>query len=297
MTPSTRNIIVLALALVVAMILGSVIGDLQLPLPLTLQVVLLCSFVYWGSGPIILYFTLRRMSTPLHHEAVVPQPPTVPVGLARRCQELRSILMDAGFVENGWTKAIMSGEHTGGGEHTGVTGLFSHRESSDLAQVILLGPSANPETLSAEALEFKRDRIDGSSICTGTSTTSNARSFSPPWPPDNILRMGPRRHPLQVWKVHQLRVAADAEAMRNKSVDDVVAYQLENDRVGAERCVTSGYWQPSGLPNLLRPTARGALLMAWRWLPPSAQFNNFLASWEVRRLTKAEHTQNDTPDK
>lgn len=238
----------------------------------------LLSAQHWY-GPVLVYLT-QRMATlpslrPLDAEA------TLPDAHRRLLQDVVPWLQTAGFVERG---RFASADEKQSIRATGV--LLQHGEASDLAHVLIA--TQDGRAGAAETLVFSRARTDGSWIRTARHTIP---SPFPPTPSDSVLQVDARVDPLDLWRVHQARVAADTSAIRNVTVTDAFRFQMELERDGVRRHLASGLWQPDERPEFIRPTAHGAAVMCWRLLPPWKQATRLRARWQMRRDRRASRTR------
>jgi hypothetical protein len=165
----------------------------------------------------------------------------------------------------------------------GTASLMQHQETSDLAHLLIV--TAEDKTgltpkNTAEVLGFSRLRTDGSEICTSWSTLAS------PFPQgsiDSILRLEGCIAPLDLWRIHQARVAEDANATKYITITNAFDYHKEMEKENVRKHIASGYFQKSKRPNVLRPTLKGALLMCFRMLPPWVQIARIRARLQARR--------------
>lgn len=161
----------------------------------------------------------------------------------------------------------------------GTVTLMQNQETSDVAHLL----TANNGAQSMELIGFSRLRSDGSRIRTGWS---NFASPFPPVPQDNTLRVGGVVTPLDLWQVHQQRVAADRGAVRNAPITDAHGYQIQEERSGVRDKIQSGQWQETAGQDKIRPTLAGAFLMCLRMLFPWKHLDQMRAQKELQRYLR-----------
>jgi hypothetical protein len=108
--------------------------------------------------------------------------------------------------------------------------------------------------------------------------TANSAHVSPfPRVPGKESRQFPEvADPKVLYRIHQLRCAAHGSAPRAFPVEgDEVAYLARGMAEFFEIHVGTGYLRVVEPGRLFRPTAKGALLMTWRLLPPMT----WIARW------------------
>lgn len=234
---------------------------------------LLVTAQYWY-GPVIVYLTQRMPVAPaLRAEDMA----TAPFPAHRRFVEPTvAELRGAGFVP--LARFASANERL---KQTGTVVLLQHRETSDLAHVLIATQEGFGEA--AETLVFSRRRSDGSDIAT---VRNSMVSPFPPNPRDSVLRVGRHVPTLDLWTAHRNRVAADPQAKRNDAITDALQHQMSREREAARRNIASGLWQEAVQPDFLRPTARGAVLMCLRLLPPWKQATRFHGRLKIRRLLR-----------
>lgn len=228
---------------------------------------------YWY-GPVIVYLTQRMPVTPALR---VADEATAPHAAHRGILEATlPALRQLGFVP--------LGRFTSCDQQRALDGtvvLLQHREASDLAHVVVATQAGHPGA--GHTLVFTRDRSDGGRIATVR------QSIASPFPPsrgDSVLRVDGRVEVADLWAVHRQRVVTDPTAKRNDPVSDAYHYQLSLERDAARRHVASGLWQADVSPALLRPTARGAVLMCLRMLAPWKQASRIRGRLQARRLRR-----------
>lgn len=234
-------------------------------------VLVLLTAQYWY-GPVIVY--LRQRMPTLQVLRVVGAEAVLPPEHAPSFNKTMPVLQATGFVQNGRFTSADQGQPI-----RGTVTLMQHRGASDLAHLLVVTNAGR----TAEMLGFSRARTDGSRISTVWSTV---HSPFPPNPRDNVLRIGGNITPLDLWRVHQARVAADPGAKRNDSVTDALSYQMNLEKESVRRNIASGMWQQDERPGFLRPTVTGAFLMCLRMLFPWKQLSRMRAGMEVRRLLR-----------
>jgi hypothetical protein len=226
---------------------------------------------YWF-GPVVVYSTQRlpavqplcaiSRDTPLPFEHQLFFDRTVPV------------LEDAGF--------LLKGCFTNSDRKKPIRGtvsLMQHRETLDVAHLLV----AIGDGRSSELLGFSRARGDGSRLLT---TWRNIPSPFPPSPQDNTLDIRGDVEPQDLWRVHQARVAADPEVIKNDPIADALDYQVNLERDAYQKRIASGMWTTDREPEVLRPTLTGALLMCLRMLFPWKQLKCLRGGMEMRRVMK-----------
>lgn len=237
--------------------------------PWYLCLLLLVGAQYWF-GPILLYFSQRMpSSSPLR---TVPAATPLPGGQEAFVETTTRLLEATGFEFKGCLTNNLSGEAI----HGTVT-LMQHRVTSDVAHLLVVVKNGQV----AKTMGFSRSRTGGGRIRTSWSTV---RSPFRPNPLDNTLVTAKCIDPLDLWRVHEARVAADTSAMRDTPITDPLQYQMNAEREGIETKVASGWWQQAGQQGFLRPTVKGAVLMCLRMLFPWKHLDNMRAERIVRRL-------------
>lgn len=234
---------------------------------------ILVSAVYWH-GPIVVYFTQRMPTRPSLN--AVDDESSLPAAHRDLFHQTVPLLQGEGFRNIGRFGCTDERLH-----QQATVCLLQHPETSDLAHLIVA--TQDGRAGSAETLGFSRARIDGTRICTDRNTIPSP--FPPP-PRDSVLRVDGSFDLLDLWRIHQARVAADVNARRNEPVTDGLRFQMDLEREGTRKHLESGLWQQDELPQFLRPTARGALLMCLRMLPPWKQMARMRARVEAHRLLR-----------
>lgn len=232
----------------------------------------LISAVYWY-GPIFVYLK-QRMPT-VSPVRLLGAEETLPSEHSRYFERIVPLLQSMGFVYLGERFVMVDNKQSI--KTTGT--LLQHQETSDVAHV-LIATQPHGSIPIAETFGFSRARSDGSKITTSIATI---QSPFPPNPGDNVLRLDGRVRTADLWRIHQARVVADTGAIRNKTVTNAFGFQMELEREGIRRRIASGYWQQDERPEFIRPTAKGALLMCFRMLPPWKQFARIRALLQMRR--------------
>src|SRR5262249_15015400 len=112
--------------------------------------------------------------------------------------------------------------------------------------------------------------VFASELADGTELTTSNSDFLAVTPP---LRDGmrPMAFPgiddaARLYAVHQARVGDDVR--RRPDVDDPDAYMRRLEERILDHHVACGYYYPVEDEHLLRPTWKGAILMAWKFLWP-----------------------------
>jgi hypothetical protein len=235
---------------------------------------LLLSMKYW-LGPVVVFFTQRMPAYP--RIELLPDPdPTLPAPHLQSLEEILPALRQAGFVERG---RVRNADHENPLRITGV--ILQHPQTSDIAHVLLGGPTSGKAKVASSSLWFSRERGDGSRIRTGSFTIP---SPFPPVPEDSVLGLRRKCRPLELWQLHQARVEADPQATRNAPITNVLAFQTDLEAKGVERRLRSGDWRRDPAQTFLRPTPAGALRMTLRMLFPWKQIRNLRARSMRRRL-------------
>jgi len=237
-------------------------------------VIILLTAPYWY-GPVVVYFQQRMPK--MQGLRVVGENAALPPDHGRFFERVIPALQSSGFV--------VHGRFTSDDQQPicGTVTLMQHQGASDLAHLVVV----TKNTIFAEMVGFSRARTDGSQISTLWSTV---QSPFPPNPRDDVLRIGGNIDPMDLWRVHQARVAADPTAKPNDLVTDALAYQTNLEREGIRRHIASGMWQQDEHPGFLRPTVTGAILMCLRMLFPWKQVARMRARMEVRRLRESKET-------
>lgn len=246
-------------------------GIYSIGTPWYAAVLVLLTVQYWY-GPVLVY--LRQRMPTLQALRVAGADAVLPPEHAPSFDKTMPMLQAAGFVQNGRFTSADPRQPI-----RGTVTLMQHQGTSDLAHLLVV---TNNDRI-AEMLAFSRSRTDGSRISTVWSTV---HSPFPPNPRDNVLRINGDIAPLDLWRVHQARVAADPDAKPNDMVTDALSYQMNLEREGVRRNIASGMWQQDEQPGFLRPTAMGAFLMCLRMLFPWKQLSRIRARMEVRRLLR-----------
>jgi len=242
-------------------------------MPWYVVVLVLLSSVYWY-GPVLVYLVQRMPAFPSLRS--LDSDATLPPAHSRYFDKMVPLLQGAGFIQIGRFGSAIEKQSV-----TGTTILLQHQETFDLAHLLIA--TQEGQTQAAETLVFSRIRTDGSRILTSRNTVQS------PFPSnrsDSVLRLYNRIDPLDLWRVHQARVAADAGAVRNATVTDAFAFQMELEKDGIRRHVASGLWQQDEGTRFLRPTAIGAVLMCLRMLPPWKQVARIHARLQMRRYLR-----------
>jgi len=248
-------------------------GFYYVGMPWYVVVLVLLSSVYWY-GPVLVYLGQRMPALPslrpLDSDAALPP------AHSRYFDKIVPLLQGAGFIQIGRFGSAVERQSV-----TGTAILLQHQETSDLAHLLIA--TQEGQTQAAETLVFSRIRNDGSRILTSCSTV---QSPFPANPRDSVLRLYNRIDSLDLWRAHQARVAADAGAVRNATVTDALAFQMELEKDSLRRHVASGLWQQDEGTLFLRPTAIGAVLMCLRMLPPWKQIARIHAWLQMRRYLR-----------
>jgi len=237
--------------------------------PWLVPVLVLLTAPYWY-GPVVVY--LRQRMPTLQALRVVDSDAALPPEHGRFFDKTLPVLQAAGFVQNGRFTSSDPRQPI-----RGTVTLLQHQRTTDLAHLLVV----TQKDRSAEMVGFSRSRTDGSKISTLWSTL---QSPFPPNPRDDVLRISGSIDTMDLWRVHQARVAADPAAKPNDLVTDALAYQTNLEREGIRRHIASGMWQQDEHPGFLRPTVTGAILMCLRMLFPWKQLARLRAGMEVRRL-------------
>ncbi len=231
--------------------------------------------VYWY-GPMFIY--LKQRIPTVSPVRLLGADETLPSEHSRYFDKTVPLLQSMGFVY--LEKRFVLVDNKQSIKTTGT--LMQHQETSDIAHLLIATQPQGAIPI-AETFGFSRARSDGSKITTFRATI---QSPFPPNPDDNVLRIDGRASTADLWRVHQARVAADTGAIRNKTVTDAFGFQMELEREGTLRRIASGYWQQDERPEFIRPTAKGAVLMCFRMLPPWKQFARIRARLQMRRYLR-----------
>jgi hypothetical protein len=247
-----------------------------LPLPPWLGLGLLLTATFW-LGPLVVYATQRRPTSPPVERFAPEQLPTLPVSHQQRFATALPELRSLGFLPVGWVALVQPQQRL-----RGTKLLLQHPETSDIAHVMISGPPDATAAAAAVSLGFRRQRASGGWLSTGCSTLPSPRRRRDV---DDGLWMRGERRIADLWMLHGARVAADPLASRNPPTADALADENGLNAAEAIHCVASGYWREAAV-GMLRPTLRGALAMSLRMLPPWKQLADLRAWQRCRRLRR-----------
>ena len=163
----------------------------------------------------------------------------------------------------------------------GFVQLLEQPNSSAVCSRLVIADPASDE-LRADLVVFLTERTAGPTLVTSNSTIivpfpPNPR-FDTVWFPDV-------RDPAKLYALHEARVAQPGAGVprRTTVASDPVDYQRRLETASKEHMVRCGYWWLEEDNRVYRPTWKGAILMAWRLLPPFRQ----LIRWQRTRRAAA----------
>lgn len=165
----------------------------------------------------------------------------------------------AGFARTTWYRSRS-------GSVTAVGALLEHPRRGDLASVVVMGAgTARPRRFVILETEWEDDyRV--------TTTDSAMASVFPRVPGLDAESLPSVQEPARLYRVHCARadrMRRDAPRRHLARGEDPIAAERARQVANLERFAPLGYQYREG--DQLRPTFRGAFLMAWRLLPPLRQ--------------------------
>jgi hypothetical protein len=237
-------------------------------------------------GPILLRRLLtqpfRATLRPLDPEAGEAPPPVV-----RHFRQIAEQLNADGFRLMGY---FLLGDQVHGVKAT--LGYLEHPTSGEsaLASALYAQVEQGVWRLKMAYLEFTAEFVDGTAVSTHNSTTLGAFGTIP----GRTVAQFPReRDPRQLYRLHQAMVrrfgSAAARCVRGEQT--VVEYLQDQTERQVERQIPTGYYVRDERAGVYRPTWKGAVLMAWKLLPPISAVRWLLLlrrAARLRRLAAAE---------
>lgn len=235
---------------------------------LLLPALFLIAFVL---GLVPIYLTSR---TSCHStiEAVPASDPSIPPEHRETIDALTQSLLGLGFVQVGID--LFRSSDPKKRDHC-TTAILQHPETSDMAVIVGFKEGG--------LMGFKRNRINSTRIWTGFSTQRNP---FPPGPSDDVLRIRGLCKLDWLWALHSVRVATDPLSAQNPSPVDAFSYQVQEELIGINNLIRSGYWTPMSDEKQLRITVRGTIMSVLRLMPPTALIFDSLDRLKLKEILK-----------
>ncbi len=200
----------------------------------------------------------------------------------------------AAFQELGFdVRGLMhAGEEATGGQIRTTLALFEEPRSGDLALAAAMFGKANDRwTLQSKHVEISSRFADGREVETGNAEVLNPLPRLPHKRVESFPGLADLGRLLRLHReiVRDEGLASAARARLPADAAPVTFIQDDMER-GFEAQVPTGYlFRDPAAPETFRPTAKGALLMTWKLLPP--------ASWiaKSRRRARADELMRAMP--
>ncbi len=257
--------------LVIAGILSLALLGLSLGLPLWARLLLLVTMPAW-LGPIVIRF---RQTQPRSAE-FAPAGSGTPAAVLASFDATRDALASHAFAEVGRLQQTNSSKGM-----AGFVQLLEQPTSSAVCSRLVIADPASGD-LRADLVVFLTERTAGLTLVTSNSTII---APFPPNPRFDTVWFPDVRDPAALYALHEARVAQPGAGVSRRTTvaSHPVDYQRRLETVSKDHMVRCGYWWLDEDHRVYRPTWKGAILMAWRSLPPWRQ----LIRWQRTRRAAA----------
>ncbi len=233
-------------------------------------------------APIILR---NKLKLPLHPNLrpLDPDADEVPLPLQRHFCKVAEKLAPDGFRLMGW---FLLADQVPGVK--AVLAYLEEPKSGEPAQLAALYGQPEPGTwrLKSAYLEFFAAFADGVNV-----TTSNAAVLGAFGRAEGrtVQAFPGERDPQQLYRLHQAlvrRFGSPVAARRQRGGRTVAEFVQDNVVREIERQIGTGYFLRDDEAGVYRLTWKGAVLMAWKMLPPIAAVRWLLVRWRAAALRR-----------